>query len=61
VCLDTPTGSCCTACTEGDDDFGYEPSECDLARTIREEYEQFWYQVSTEGVADRSRQEAEHE
>lgn len=56
VCLDTPTGSCCEACTQGDDDFGYEPGECLLPTELREDYDLFWWRVSPEGVADRERQ-----
>lgn len=57
VCLGNPMGTCCTACTEGDDDFGYEPGACSLATNLREEYDAFWDRVSPEGRDYRLRQE----
>lgn len=51
VCLLSPMGQCCEACTDGDDDSGYEPGECRLPERIRDEYDQFWWRVSPDGIA----------
>jgi hypothetical protein len=59
VCLDSPQGTCCTACTEGDDDYGYEAGACALPQQVRNAYDDFWWRVSPDAIADRARQEAE--
>lgn len=56
VCLDQYMGTCCTECTDGDEDWGHEPDSCRLAERIREQYDTFWWNVSPEGIADRGRQ-----
>lgn len=59
VCLDSPMGECCTVCTDGDGDFGYEVEPCRLAAVVRDKYDDFWAMVSPEGREIRARQEAE--
>ncbi|WP_136057284.1 hypothetical protein [Microbacterium sp. K24] len=58
VCLASPMGECCTECTEGDEDFGYEPEGCRLAERVREEYDDFWDRASADWRDYRKKQEA---
>lgn len=54
VCLASPMGECCEVCADGDED-GYEPGDCRLPERVREAYDDFWWRVSPEGIADRAR------
>lgn len=56
VCLDDYQGQCCTECSEFDPDYGSEPGACRLSETIREQYGDFWWRASPEGIADRERE-----
>lgn len=60
VCLDEPMGSCCTECTEGDDDSGYEPEGCRRQEYARDRWDEFWDSVSTDASEYRARK-AENE
>lgn len=52
VCLESPMGSCCEACTEGDEDFGFEPEACRRQEYARERWNDLWDRVSPEGLED---------
>jgi hypothetical protein len=57
VCHDQYQGTCCVECAEGDEDSGYETSPCWRQEHAREAMDEFWYQVSSDGVADRQRED----
>ena len=48
VCMASPTGSCCRGCTDGDEDFGYEPGGCQRQHFAKEAQEEFWWYFSDE-------------
>jgi hypothetical protein len=41
---DSYMGTTCRACTDGDDDFGYEPSGCRRQENAKENQDMFWYE-----------------
>jgi hypothetical protein len=48
VCRDSYQGTCCAGCTEGDEDFGYEPGDCDRQYLAKEAQNEFWWLFSDE-------------
>lgn len=46
VCLEGYMGTCCLACTEGGDDWGYEPEPCRLGDKLRDQNEEFYDAIS---------------
>ena len=50
VCYDNPMGDYCEACTEGDDDSGYEPARCRRRDEAQEQYSEFWWRFSAENT-----------
>lgn len=51
VCYLNPQGTCCTGCTDGDDDYGYEPGSCYRQDDARAKQADFWDRFSPEGAA----------
>ena len=43
ICLHSPQGTCCVVCTDGDEDFGYEPGACSRREDAIESYAEFWW------------------
>ena len=57
ICLDSPVGTCCQGCAEGDEDWGFAVGSCRLPEHVREAYDEFWWRVSPDGILHRAAQE----